>query len=184
MKKGFIRNPQARISEGEASYVEEVAGRIHIRLFHIILGLFIILPVVYVLIVQTPGSWLPEEKAAAPVLNINDQQNTVSVNPFAKLDSAIIKASNFPNFENYFQLSFEFYKAGKFKESIKAAEKSLEYNPRSAQAYNNICSAYNELKEYTKAKEACERSLQIDPAFQLAKNNLSWAEKQLAAGNK
>ncbi len=181
MKKGHFKNPHIITDDHDRKLAEEIAGPVKLDLFRFLVILFIVLPVVYVLLVQTPGSWLPEQLPAKPDLSRNDNAaEKAEVNSFAVLDSAIIKASNQPSFQNYFNLSFEFYKAGKYKESITAAEKALEFNPRSAEAYNNICSAYNELKDYAKAKKACESALDINPEFQLAKNNLAWSVKQLA----
>ena len=37
--------------------------------------------------------------------------------------------------------------------------------PDSAVAYNNICSAYNQLQQWDKAIEACQQALAIDPDF-------------------
>jgi tetratricopeptide (TPR) repeat protein len=178
MKRSYIQNSEARYTEAELAQIDEIAGPLKFDAVKIILLLFIVLPVLYVLIVQTPGSWLPKDQAKQTVVLPEPTKKTEGTSSFAELDSAIIKASNNPTFENYIQLSFEFYKAKKYKESITAAEKALELNPRSAQAYNNICSGYNELKEYDKAIEACKKALEIDPGFQLAKNNLGWAESQ------
>ena len=51
----------------------------------------------------------------------------------------------------------------------------MEVKPDSALAYNNICAAYNALKQWDDAIAACERALVIDPDFELAKNNLGVA---------
>jgi tetratricopeptide (TPR) repeat protein len=183
MKRSYLQNKEAKISEQEASLVEEVAGPIKFDALWIILLLFIVAPVLYVLGMQGPGSWLPKrsdskQARVAPEKKDAEEAKQANTSPFATLDSAIIKASNHPSFDNYFQLSFEFYKAKKYEESVKAAQKALEFNPRSAQAYNNICSAYNELKQFDNAIEACKKALEIDSTFQLAKNNLKWAESQ------
>ncbi len=44
-----------------------------------------------------------------------------------------------------------------------------------ANAYNNICTAYNQLHEYTKAIPACQEALKLDPQHLLAKGNLGAA---------
>ncbi len=81
--------------------------------------------------------------------------------------------------DDYVNLSFNYYKLGYFRESIKVSKELLNIKPNSSLAYNNICSSYNALKEYEKALLACEKALQIDPNFQLAKNNLEWAKQEL-----
>ena len=73
-------------------------------------------------------------------------------------------------------MSYELYKARRFPESIDAAKKALVLDPKSDQAYNNICAAYNELKQWVKAIEACQRALDINPNSTLAKNNLRVAQ--------
>jgi tetratricopeptide (TPR) repeat protein len=87
--------------------------------------------------------------------------------------------------EYFLDLSLQLYREKKFKECIDACYKALQLKPGYAAAYNNICSAYNELKEYKKAMQACESALQTDPSFTLAKNNYEYARKMSAAsGNK
>jgi len=55
----------------------------------------------------------------------------------------------------------------------------LELNPNYAEAYNNICSAYNCLEEWGKACEACEKAIQLKPGYTLAENNLKLAQQNL-----
>jgi tetratricopeptide (TPR) repeat protein len=45
-------------------------------------------------------------------------------------------------------------------------------------AYNNICAAYNQLKEYDKAIEACNKAIELDSNHSLAKGNLNFAISQ------
>ena len=56
--------------------------------------------------------------------------------------------------------------------------KALELRPDYAAAYNNICSAYNELRQWDKAIAACSRALKIKPQYPLARGNLNWAVQQ------
>jgi len=55
----------------------------------------------------------------------------------------------------------------------------LKLNPNYAEAYNNICSAYNAMQMWDKGAEACEKALKINPGYELAKNNLAWAKSNL-----
>jgi tetratricopeptide (TPR) repeat protein len=107
---------------------------------------------------------------------IQPLENTVLL---SKLDMAIAEAGKNPTPENYINLSLEFYYAGKFEKSIEAAEEALKLKPGYPIAYNNICSAYNQLKMYDKAIDACEKALTLQPDFELAKNNLSVAKQSL-----
>ena len=71
--------------------------------------------------------------------------------------------------------SLALYRAGKFAESVSAAERSLEFEPTSAIAYNNICADYLALDKRQPAIEACRSALRLAPDFALARNNLAAA---------
>ncbi len=74
--------------------------------------------------------------------------------------------------------------AGLNKESIDTCNEILKMNPKSADAYNNICVAYASMKEWEKAVEAGKKAVEINPNYQLAQNNLNWVKSQLAATGK
>jgi len=90
---------------------------------------------------------------------------------------ALVKTN--PNETNYLSLGYIYYIARKFELSINAYQKVLTYNKKNSTAYNNICSAYNELGKWKEASENCEKALKIDSAFVLAKNNLIIAKSNL-----
>lgn len=92
-----------------------------------------------------------------------------------KLKEAAEKVKLQPNHETYLELSLAYYTAGQFEECIKACETALTYKADYALAYNNICSAYNQLKQWDKAIEAGQKGLQIDPQNELLKGNLNIA---------
>lgn len=78
---------------------------------------------------------------------------------------------------DYINISLHLYNNGKYRECIEAAKKSIKIQP-TADAYNNICTAYNQLKEYDKAIQACSEALKLDANHQLAKGNLTFAVSQ------
>lgn len=78
--------------------------------------------------------------------------------------------------EIYLSLSLELYNKDDFHGCIEACNKALELKPDYAEAYNNICSAYNALGMYDKAIQAGEKALKINPNYILAKNNLNYAK--------
>ena len=78
------------------------------------------------------------------------------------------------------QLSQAYYRAGDCKKCIETCEKAIALKPAFAEAYNNICAAYNKMKEWDKAAVACKKALEISPGYDLAKNNLAWAEEEKA----
>lgn len=70
------------------------------------------------------------------------------------------------------------YNAGQYEDCIAACKNALSLKPDYADAYNNICAAYNMLKEWDKAKEACTKALQLNPQQPNASANLQWALKE------
>ncbi|WP_106794934.1 tetratricopeptide repeat protein [Aquimarina sp. Aq78] len=82
------------------------------------------------------------------------------------------KIAKTPSVNGYVELSLLYYKKKDYFKSIEASRKVVSLDPNNNIAYNNLCSAYNELLMYDKAKTACEKSLLIKPQMQLAQNNL------------
>ncbi|WP_299442094.1 hypothetical protein [uncultured Aquimarina sp.] len=80
-----------------------------------------------------------------------------------------------PSLNGYIQLSLLHYNKLDYFNSIQVSKKALSLDPTNSIVYNNLCSAYNRLKMYDKAKEACEKSLAVDNSSELAKNNLAVA---------
>ncbi len=85
-----------------------------------------------------------------------------------------------PSEDNWLNLSLAFYNAGDYQACADAAKQVLKINPKNDLAYNNICAAYNMLKEWDKAIEAGRKGLQINPNNKLLAGNLNVAlqEKQ------
>ncbi|HEY5999692.1 MAG TPA: tetratricopeptide repeat protein [bacterium] len=82
--------------------------------------------------------------------------------------------------EEWVNLSLREYRAKRFRESIRAAERALALRPGYDVAYNNICAAYNELGEWDHAIAAGEKALALNPSNTLARNNLAWSRKRKA----
>lgn len=80
-----------------------------------------------------------------------------------------------PSDAAWLTLSLEFYRLGRFEDCVKACNEALKLNPNYAAAYNNICSAYNQLKKWDEAIAAGKKAVQLDPNSQLYKNNLNVA---------
>jgi protein O-mannosyl-transferase len=85
------------------------------------------------------------------------------------------------NPEEYLNLSLQLYNQGKFQDCIDASEKAIRLKPDYAEAYNNICAAYNSIGEYRKAKKACEEAIRLKPDYELAKNNLNLSLSKLGS---
>ncbi len=80
--------------------------------------------------------------------------------------------------EDYLNLSLARHMAGKYQESIQAAQQALSLKPDFAEAYNNMAAAYEALQLWDPAIAAARQALKIRPGFQLAQNNLTWSEQQ------
>ena len=59
--------------------------------------------------------------------------------------------------------------------AIAACRAALELRPDQAEAWNNICAAYNKLGRYEQAAGAGKQALRYNPDLQLARNNLQYA---------
>jgi len=110
-------------------------------------------------------------------------KNEINANPAliasAEERLALIEknASKNSSSDNYINLSLEYYNAGRFLDCVKAAQEALKLKPENDIAYNNICSAYNMLKDYDNAIIAGQKAVQLNPNNQLAKNNLKAAQE-------
>lgn len=82
-----------------------------------------------------------------------------------------------PDADYYINISYNYYVQQEFEKCITASKMILKYQPNSFLAWNNICSAYNELHQYDKAIEACNKGLQLAPTNDLLKNNKEVAVK-------
>jgi len=86
------------------------------------------------------------------------------------------------SYADYINDSLTFYSAGDYQRSLEAAQSALQLQPNSALAHNNVCAAYNALKQWDKAIEACQKAVAIQPDFELAKNNLRAAQQAQTSG--
>ncbi len=111
----------------------------------------------------------PADQNALYYLNVGTQQIT-------PLQAAINKAEANPTPESYLEASRLAYEARDFEACVTYAKKALELKPDYAAAYNNICSAYNQLGQPMKAMLAGEEALKINPTYQLVQNNMALSQ--------
>jgi tetratricopeptide (TPR) repeat protein len=116
-------------------------------------------------------SMSPDDKKAAFYLNAVKQGKSKF-----EIERELSDKNKSP--EVYLNLSLSLYKAGQFMKSIEAANEALKLKPDYDLAHNNICAAYNELKQWDKAIEAGEKAVKLNSNNQLARNNLLWARQQ------
>ena len=89
-----------------------------------------------------------------------------------KMDDMEAAAKQNPTAEGYLNLSLEYYNNGQYLECAQAAEEAAKLKPDYDLAYNNICTAYNVLKEWDKAIAAGQKAVALNPNNVQAKNNL------------
>jgi len=112
---------------------------------------------------------LPGDKITLGYLEASETKGT-------ELEHLLKKVNTYPTAEAYIELSLIYYNKEDYINCISACNQALALKPNYAAAYNNICSAFNQLKEWDKAIDACNMAMKIDPNDPLAKNNLAWAQ--------
>jgi protein O-mannosyl-transferase len=88
-----------------------------------------------------------------------------------KFEPLLSELKGKPTPDGFLNLSLLYYYEGMYYKCIEACRSALQLKPDYAPAYNNICSAYNQLKKHKEALEACDKAIQFDPSNELAKNN-------------
>lgn len=132
-------------------------------------------------IYQEQGDFASLDSMASQVLKQNPSNIEArfyleaAKNKQSPLDTAKAQAYAKNTPQALLDLSLKYYLAGKYEECISVANEALKLKPDYAEAYNNICTAYNGLNQWDKAIPACEQAIKLKPDFQLAKNNLAWA---------
>lgn len=116
----------------------------------------------------------------AGINQLRNQLRLIGISPEEKLKKELERVESNPSADNYINLSLTQYKLKDYEGCINSCKKALAINPKSAIAYNNICSAYNAMKNWNEAAKACKRAIEIDPKFERAKNNLRWAESKMS----
>jgi tetratricopeptide (TPR) repeat protein len=104
---------------------------------------------------------------------------------YLKLQAAAKTAPGPKTADEFLSASLRLYQAGRYPESIAAAESALRLRPNYAEAWNNIAAGYSSMGQWDKAIRAAGQAIRLKPDFQLARNNLAWAvaQKQKRAAN-
>jgi superkiller protein 3 len=76
---------------------------------------------------------------------------------------------------SYLAEGLNFLHSGGYDQAIKAWQRTLDLDPRSALAANNIGTAFMYKKQPDIAISWFKKAIALDPALQIAKNNLAWA---------
>ena len=89
-------------------------------------------------------------------------------------------AATYTTPQQFLDLSLEYYRAGQFEKCIAAAKTAVKLKPDYAQAWSNMCAAYNELGNFAEGKKAGDEAVRLAPDNPMAKANLAWSEGELA----
>lgn len=95
-----------------------------------------------------------------------------------ELAAAEAGAKRVPTPENYLNLSLQYYRNGRYQDSIAACREALKLKPDYAEAHNNIAAAYQAMGLWDDAIQAAQRAVTLKPDFQLARNNLEYSLNQ------
>jgi tetratricopeptide (TPR) repeat protein len=133
---------------------------------------------------QSDDTATKEKPAAEDEVGINAQviealkivQSDVIGKSPKRPDGPIAKSAT-----EYINLSLQHYQDGEWGKCVEAGIGALSFNPSSALAYNNICAAYLQLKDFDRAILACNKALALKPDFPHARGNLNAAIKQKKA---
>lgn len=112
------------------------------------------------------------------LLHAADVLPNFALDTFEKQKELVIIDTITPTPQDLFKIGIKKYNEGDYWGCIEANQKILELNPKNFDAWNNICAAYNELKEYDKAIEACTKAIELDPTNEIPRNNIEWAKRQ------
>jgi tetratricopeptide (TPR) repeat protein len=115
---------------------------------------------------------------AAPQIQTQAPAGTLSPAEQVTLAEAEAKRNATP--ENFLNLSLMYYRAGKFNETITAAQQALKMRPGYPEAYNNIAAGHQALGQWDQAIVAGREAVRLKPDFELARNNLAFAQSQKA----
>jgi tetratricopeptide (TPR) repeat protein len=80
----------------------------------------------------------------------------------------------------YLSEGLDYMHLGNYAEAIHAWRRTLEMDPKSAPAANDIGIAMMMEKQPAAAIPWFQQAIQLDPTMQLAKNNLAWAQSMVA----
>jgi len=136
-------------------------------LSNVFISILIIIPLIFLIIFNF--NKVGASKSSKDKNAINNIVDSAKI----KLEAAVNIAKINPNEANYINLSLQYYINANYNECVNAAKKALEYNSHSYAAYNNLCSAYNQLGLWEEAIIAGKKALIEVPGDQLAQNNLN-----------
>jgi protein O-mannosyl-transferase len=147
----------------------------HVMARHLLMDIFFSQPDTgrLKMLAEQTAAIVPNDPKAAIYLEAIERDRT-------KFELAWHDAASQKSPEAFLNLSLDYYRAGDFEKSIATAEESLKLRPDYDLAYNNICAAYNGLRQWDKAIEAGTKAVHLNPDNRIAHNNLAWARQQKA----
>ena len=101
--------------------------------------------------------------------------DTQTSNQSNKVDILYEKINSENNESDLIELSQLLYSLKRYENCIEICNKLLNVNPKSFQAFNNLCVSYNQLGDFKNGVKYGKLAVEANPNSQLAKNNLNWA---------
>ncbi len=95
------------------------------------------------------------------------------------LESIVARSAGFTKPGEFLDLSLQYYRAGEYAQCIAACQRALKLKPDYAEAWSNICAAYNMLGNFEEGKRAGEEAVRYAPDNAMAKANLAWSVGEL-----
>lgn len=92
-------------------------------------------------------------------------------------DSKKISELTFKLSTIYSERGLKHYFSGDYKSAIEDLIKSINFNPKNVEAYNDIGIIYGEIGKYELAVEYLNKAVEIDPCFTTAHENLKIARE-------
>lgn len=106
---------------------------------------------------------------------------TLAIIPEDATARAFLQQAHPTNATDALNLSLAQYRQGQYAQSLESAQRALVFDPKMAEAYNNIGAAYGAMGRWDDAVANEIKALQINPELDIAKNNLAIFQQKRAA---
>jgi len=116
------------------------------------------------------GRWPDVERAAQTILAARSNDATA----LALLQRARSRIADVLLLEGV-----RLYQERQYEDMLRVSDAAIAHRPDLAEAWNNRCSALNQLRRYAEAAAACDQALKLKPELERARNNLAVARAGL-----
>jgi tetratricopeptide (TPR) repeat protein len=110
-------------------------------------------------------------------------QQTLAIAPDDRVAQQTLEHPSLPTAAFWINRSLLQYQQGQYEQAIDSARHALQFDPNSAEAWNNIAAGNEGLHHWDEAIAAAQKAIALKPDFQLARNNLAWSLSQKKLAN-